>query len=60
MRLMQRVSVRWRLTLVAAGVFAITLGVASFVLVRSVHNNLVAGIRETDRQELAQLANQIQ
>jgi signal transduction histidine kinase len=60
MGLMRRVSVRWRLTLVAAGAFAVALTVASFVLVRSVHNNLVASIRETDRQELAQLASQLQ
>ena len=60
MGLMRRVSVRWRLTIVAAGVFAVALTVASFVLVRSVHNNLVASIRQTDRQELAQLANQLQ
>ncbi len=57
---MQRVSVRWRLTFVAAGVFAIALGAASFVLVHSVHDNLVASIRQTDRQELAQLASQLQ
>jgi signal transduction histidine kinase len=60
MRLMRRVSVRWRLTIVAAGAFAIALTVASFVLVHSVHNNLVASIRQTDRQELAQLASQLQ
>src|SRR5690349_26282 len=60
MQLMRRVSVRWRLTIVAAGAFAIALAVASFVLVRSVHNNLVASIRQTDRQELAQLASQLE
>ncbi|HZP30951.1 MAG TPA: ATP-binding protein [Acidimicrobiia bacterium] len=59
MQLMRRVSVRWRLTIVAAGVFAAALTGASFVLVRSVHNNLVASIRATDRQELAQLASQL-
>jgi signal transduction histidine kinase len=60
MGLMRRVSVRWRLTIVAGGVFAIALAGASFILVRSVHNNLVASIRQTDRQELARLASQIQ
>jgi signal transduction histidine kinase len=57
---MRRVSVRWRLTIVAAGAFAIALALASFVLVRSVHNNLVASIHNTDRQELGRLANQLQ
>jgi signal transduction histidine kinase len=60
MGLMRRVSVRWRLTLVAAGAFALALALASFVLVRSVHNNLVASIHQTDRQELARLASQLQ
>ncbi len=57
--LMRHVSVRWRLTLVAAGVFALTLGAASFVLVRSVHDNLVAEIRNTDRNTLDAIAAQL-
>jgi signal transduction histidine kinase len=57
---MRRLSVRWRITLVAAGLFAVALGLASFVLVREVRNNLVDGIRSTDEQQLAALASQVE
>jgi signal transduction histidine kinase len=56
---MRRLSVRWRITLVAAGLFAVALGLASFVMVRAVRNNLVDGIRSTDQEQLAALASQV-
>ena len=46
--MIRRLSVRWRITLVAAGLFAVALGLASFVLVREVRSNLVDSIRSTD------------
>jgi len=55
----RRLSVRWRITLVAAGLFAVALGLASFVLVREVRANLVDSIRSSDKQQLAALASQI-
>jgi signal transduction histidine kinase len=57
--MIRRLSVRWRVTLVAAGLFAAALGLASFVLVREVRANLVDSIRSTDEQQLADLAAQI-
>lgn len=57
---MRRLSVRWRITLVAAGVFAIALGIASVVLVRTVRDNIVDGIKKTDEQQLAALARQFE
>ena len=57
--MIRRLSVRWRITLVAAGLFAVALGLASFVLVREVRSNLVDGIRHNDEQQLAALAAQI-
>jgi signal transduction histidine kinase len=45
-------TVRWRLTAVAALVFAITFSAAAFGLVRVVHNNLVDRINETNQQQL--------
>jgi signal transduction histidine kinase len=57
--MIRRLSVRWRITLVAAGLFAVALGLASFVLVREVRSNLVDGIRTSDEQQLAALASQI-
>jgi len=56
----RRLSVRWRITLVAAGLFAIALGIASVVLVRTVRDNVVDGIRESDEQQLAALARQLE
>ena len=46
--MIRRLSVRWRITLVAAGLFAVALGLASFVLVREVRSNLVDGIRSNE------------
>jgi len=57
--MIRRLSVRWRITLVAAGLFAVALGLASFVLVREVRSNLVDSIRSSDEQQLAALAAQI-
>ena len=57
--MIRRLSVRWRITLVAAGLFAVALGLASFVLVREVRSNLVSSIRSTDQQQLEALASQI-
>lgn len=57
---MRRLSVRWRITLVTAGLFAIALGLASFVLVRTVRSDIVDGIRKTDREQLAALATQFE
>jgi signal transduction histidine kinase len=57
--MIRHLSVRWRITLVAAGLFAVALGLASFVLVREVRNNLVDSIRSNDEQQLADLASQI-
>ena len=45
-------TVRWRLTLVSALVFAIAFSAAAFGLVRVVHNNLVDRIGETNQQQL--------
>jgi signal transduction histidine kinase len=55
----RRLSVRWRITLVASGLFAVALGLASFVLVREVRSSLVNGIRSSDEKQLAALAAQI-
>lgn len=57
---MRRLSVRWRVTLVATVLFALALGLASVVLVRTVRNNIVDGIRSTDQQQLAALASQVE
>ena len=57
---MSRLSVRWRITLVAAGLFAIALGIASVVLVRTVRDNIVDGIKDSDEQQLAELARQFE
>src|SRR5262249_20111303 len=59
-RMIRRLSVRWRITLVASGLFAVALGLASFVLVREVRSNLVDGIRSNDEQQLARLAAQLE
>jgi signal transduction histidine kinase len=58
--MIRRLSVRWRITLVAAGLFAVALGLASFVLVREVRSNLVDSIRSSDEEQLAALAAQLE
>ncbi|MBM3671968.1 MAG: HAMP domain-containing histidine kinase [Actinobacteria bacterium] len=57
---MSRWSVRLRVTLAAAGLFAIALTLASFALVTSVHSNLTDEIEETNEEALDQLAQQVQ
>jgi signal transduction histidine kinase len=57
---MRRLSVRWRITLIAAGLFALALGFASFVLVRTVRDNIVDGIRKTDQEQLQAIADQFE
>jgi signal transduction histidine kinase len=57
---MRCLSVRWRITLVAAGLFAIALGIASVVLVQTVRDNIVDGIKRSDEQQLAALARQFE
>lgn len=56
---MRRLSVRWRITLVAAGLFAVALGLASFVMVRTVRDNIVDGIKHSDQKQVAALAAQL-
>jgi signal transduction histidine kinase len=48
-----RGSVRLRMTLLAGGLFAVTLLVASVVLLRALENRLVADIRRADQEALA-------
>jgi signal transduction histidine kinase len=55
-----RASVRLRVTLAAAGLFAIALTVASFALVRTVHDNLADEIAQTNQQQLDTVAAQIE
>ena len=55
-----RGSVRLRVTLAAAGLFAIALTIASFALVRSVHDNLTSEIQRTNDDQLNEVARQIQ
>ncbi|MFM8304399.1 MAG: sensor histidine kinase, partial [Actinomycetota bacterium] len=57
---MRRLSIRWRITLVAAGLFALALGLASVVLVRTVRDNIVDGIRASDQKQVAALAAQLE
>jgi len=52
-------SVRLRVTLAAAGLVAIAFSVASFGLVRSVHDNLVDEIKSTNQEQLEQVAQQL-
>jgi len=49
-----------RVTLAAAGLFAIALTIASFALVRSVHDNLTSEIQRTNDEQLNEVARQIQ
>ncbi len=52
--------VRLRVTLAATALSAIGLSVASFVLVRAVHDNLTREIVRTNREQLAQVARQLE
>jgi signal transduction histidine kinase len=54
-----RASVRVRVTLVAAGLFALALALAAFVLVRVVHDNLSNDIERTNQQQLDRVASQL-
>jgi len=53
-------TVRVRVTLAAAGLFAVALALASFGLVRSVHDNLVDEIKQTNEQQLEAVALQLE
>lgn len=55
-----RGSVRLRVTLAAAGLFAVALTLASFALVRSVHDSLTNEIQRTNDDQLNEVARQIQ
>ena len=57
---MRRLSVRWRITLLAAGLFAVALGLASFVMVRTVRDNIVDGIKKSDAKQVEALAAQLE
>jgi signal transduction histidine kinase len=54
-----RASVRVRVTLVATGLFAIALALASFILVRVVHDNLASDIADTNQEQLDRVASQL-
>lgn len=54
-----RGGVRLRVTVAAAGLCAVGLALASFVLVRAVHDNLVDGIEQTNREQLQRVARQL-
>jgi signal transduction histidine kinase len=49
-----------RVTLAAVGLFAVALALASFALVRSVHDNLVDEIKQTNEQQLEAVALQLE
>jgi signal transduction histidine kinase len=53
-------SVRLRVTIAAAGLFAVALAVASFWLVRSVHDNLADEIERTNTEQLEAIAAQLE
>jgi signal transduction histidine kinase len=53
-------TVRVRVTLAAAGLFAVAVALASFGLVRSVHDNLVSEIKQTNQQQLEAVALQLE
>ena len=53
-------TVRVRVTLAAAGLFAVALVLASFGLVRAVHDNLADEIAQTNRQQLEAVATQLE
>jgi signal transduction histidine kinase len=54
------VTVRWRLTLIATVVFGVAFIAAAWGLVTVVHGNLVDGIKQTNQQELAILARELE
>src|SRR6188508_1657429 len=54
-----RSSVRLRVTLLAAGLFAVTLGVAAFVLLHALERNLVGDVRNADLATLRAQAAQL-
>jgi signal transduction histidine kinase len=54
-----RASVRVRVTMVAAGLFAVALALASFILVRVVHDNLAGDIEQTNQEQLDRVASQL-
>jgi signal transduction histidine kinase len=53
-------TVRWRLTLIATVVFGVAFIAAAWGLVSVVHGNLVDGIKETNQDELALLAAELE
>ena len=53
-------TVRVRVTLAAVGLFAVALALASFGLVRSVHDNLANEIKQTNEQQLEAVALQLE
>lgn len=53
-------SVRLRVTIAAAGLFAVALALASFWLVRSVHDNLADEIEDTNTEQLEAIAAQLE
>ncbi len=54
-----RRSVRFRVTLAATTLFAVALALASFALVRFVHDSLSDDIARTNREQLDQVAQQL-
>ncbi len=52
--------VRLRVTLAAAGLFAVALTIASFVLVNTVHDNLADEIAQTNQEQLDAIAAQLE
>ena len=53
------VTVRWRLTLIATVVFGVAFVAAAFGLVQVTRNNLVDAIRDTNEQQIDQIAAQL-
>jgi signal transduction histidine kinase len=57
--MIRRRSVRFRVTLAATTLFAVALALASFALVRFVHDSLSDDIARTNREQLDQVAQQL-
>ena len=53
-------TVRVRVTLAAAGLFAIALAGASFALVRTTHDSLTRGIEQANQEQLDEAARQLE
>jgi len=53
-------SVRIRVTLAAAGLFAVALAGASFALVRTTHDSLTSGIEQANQEQLDEAVQQIE